>query len=137
MEKKIEILGTTYTVRLNVPVAEDKSLEDRMGYCQPSVQRIAVASLDDIDGWKDESDESKRRITATTLRHEVLHAFMAESGLWSNSLDAGAWSMNEEMIDWFAIQWPKISKVFSELGCGGLIWEEPGDCHVGLKASSQ
>ena len=123
MEKKIEILGTEYTVLLDVPVDSDSELENRMGYCRPSTQQIVLASFDDIDGWKDESDESRRRVLAITLRHEVLHAFLAESGLWSNSLDAGAWSMNEEMIDWFAMQWPKIMKVFRKLGCEGTYLE--------------
>ena len=123
MEKKIDILGTEYTVLLDVPVASDSSLENRMGYCQPSIQKIVVACLDDIDGWKGESDESRRRVLAITLRHEVLHAFLSESGLWSNSLEAGAWSMNEEMIDWFAMQWPKIMKAFRKLGCEGTYLE--------------
>ena len=114
MEKKIEILGTTYTVLLDVPVDSDSELENRMGYCRPSTPRIVLASLDDIDGWKDESDESRRRVLAITLRHEVLHAFLAESGLWS---------MNEEMIDWFAMQWPKIMNVFRKLGCEGTYLE--------------
>ena len=27
------------------------------------------------------------------------------------------WARNEEMVDWFAIQWPKLSKAFKEAGC--------------------
>ena len=51
-----------------------------------------------------------------TLRHEIIHAFFNESGLQdsANKFD-GAWSKNEEMIDWFAIQPPKIFKLFKEL----------------------
>ena len=40
-----------------------------------------------------------------------------ESGLFNNTynVDTG-WAMNEEMVDWFAIQSPKIFKVYSEMG---------------------
>ena len=56
-------------------------------------------------------------IQKKTLRHEIVHAFLTESGLFNNTynVDAG-WSKNEEMVDWFAIQSPKIFKVYSELG---------------------
>lgn len=49
-----------------------------------------------------------------TLRHEIIHAFLAESGLWGSSEPAKAWAMNEEMIDWIALQFPKILKAFKE-----------------------
>lgn len=52
------------------------------------------------------------------LRHELMHAFLNESGLSANStVPDCAWAKNEEMVDWFAIQSPKIFKVFSEAGC--------------------
>lgn len=50
------------------------------------------------------------------LRHEITHAFLGESGLRECSLICdGGWANNEEMVDWFAIQSPKIFKVFQEL----------------------
>ena len=46
-----------------------------------------------------------------------MHAFLNESGLSDSSNQyGGAWAKNEEMVDWFAIQSPKIFKVYSELG---------------------
>lgn len=41
--------------------------------------------------------------------------FFAESGLRSNS----DFAENEELVDWIAIQFPKIAKVFSDLN----IWD--------------
>ena len=38
------------------------------------------------------------------LRHEIVHAFLFESGLAENS----EWAYNEEMVDWIAKQGPKI-----------------------------
>ena len=49
------------------------------------------------------------------LRHEIIHAFLNESGLSDSSNSVEAWAKNEEMVDWFAIQSPKIFKVFQDL----------------------
>lgn len=59
----------------------------------------------------DNLDEVKKRI----LRHELLHAFMYESGLWCNSFGVNIWAENEEMTDWFAIQSPKIFELYKDL----------------------
>ena len=45
----------------------------------------------------------------------IIHAFLLESGLDSNSNSADSWAVNEEMVDWFAIQSPKIFKLFNKL----------------------
>ena len=52
----------------------------------------------------------------TTLRHEIVHAFLGESGLSANSNETDAWARNEEMVDWIAIQGPKIWKAWKEVG---------------------
>ena len=52
-----------------------------------------------------------------TLRHEIIHAFFDESGLQASSMQYdGAWSRNEEMVDWFAWIGPKIYKAWVEAG---------------------
>lgn len=48
------------------------------------------------------------------LRHEIVHAFLAESGLQADTSKARAWAMNEEMVDWIARQGPKIFQTFRE-----------------------
>ena len=59
---------------------------------------------DNIDGFK-----------KSVLRHEIVHAFLFESGLDMQSGECESWANNETMVDWFAIQYPKIQKVFQEL----------------------
>ena len=76
-----------------------------------------VVDFDTIDGWKDATTYSKMVQRNITLRHEILHAFLHESGLWGCSLESTSWAMNEEMVDWVAIQFPKILKVYRQLGC--------------------
>ena len=51
------------------------------------------------------------------LRHEIIHAFLFESGLAENSATSESWATNEEMVDFFAIQFPKILSIYEELQC--------------------
>lgn len=45
-------------------------------------------------------------------RHELIHAFLYECGL----NDSSDWARNEELIDWLAIQLPKINVLFEKAG---------------------
>ena len=52
-----------------------------------------------------------------TLRHEIIHAFLHESGLSDSTMQSPrGWAKNEEMIDWIAFQGPKIYEVWEEVG---------------------
>ena len=44
------------------------------------------------------------------MRHEIIHAFLCESGLAENS----DWATNEELVDWIAIQAPKLIKAWKD-----------------------
>ena len=118
--KVIEILGTKYEVYTDVPVNEDDGLRNRFGYSTPIEHKIVIADLSTVDGWEDESDAVKQEQVKVTLRHEIIHSFAYESGLWGSSLGVDAWALNEEMVDWLAIQFPKILKIYQELGCTGV-----------------
>jgi len=119
MVKTVSILGAKYKVMTGVSPEIDKALEGRYGYCQPTSRLIVIADMNKIPSWDGESEEDKLAVTNITLRHEVLHAFLAESGLWGSSMSSEAWAMNEEMIDWFSMQYPKITEVYKQLGCTG------------------
>lgn len=114
--KKVNILGTTYKVYLNVPVTKDPLLEGAFGYTDSHGKKIVVADIRTVPGWGDADDATAKDIYAITVRHEVIHAYLMESGLDSSSNAVEHWSRNEEMVDWFAIQMPKLLKTFSELG---------------------
>ena len=62
------------------------------------------------------SVENLEEYKKNVLRHEIIHAFLYESGLQNNSACGGAWAQNEEMIDWIAIRFSKIQKAFKEAG---------------------
>ena len=118
--KTIDILGTKYKVYTDVPVDKDEGLINRFGYTSAVERKIVVADLNTVEGWNQESDAVKQLQVEHTLRHEVVHAFIHESGLWGSSLGVDAWAVNEEMVDWIALQFPKILKVYQKLGCTGV-----------------
>lgn len=49
------------------------------------------------------------------LRHEIIHAFLAESGLQSNYEHYKQFGHEETIVDWFAIQFPKMIKAFESV----------------------
>ena len=49
-------------------------------------------------------------------RHEIVHAFLEESGLAECSGTSDAWAMNETMVDWIARMGEKIYKAWSDAG---------------------
>lgn len=114
--KKINIMGTTYRVYLNVPVTKDPALVNALGYTDLYEKKIVVADIRTSPGWEDASDTVAMNAQASTVRHEVIHAYLMESGLNSNSNTVDCWARNEEMVDWFALQMPKLMKTFAELG---------------------
>lgn len=115
---KINVLGTEYTIR-HVDNGEDKVMEKMSfgGYCNEGKHEIVILNLKSVEGWKDEPDAVIEREEKETLRHELIHAFLNESALGWNSVRVDHWAKNEEMIDWFAIQFPKIVKAFEEADC--------------------
>lgn len=116
--KKVNILGTEYTIEKRKK-SDDKILKENnyCGYCCVDEPLIVIADADEEEYFPCYTEDEKKAFYKVTLRHELVHAFLNESGLQasSNKFD-DAWARNEEMIDWFAIQFPKIAKVYSELG---------------------
>lgn len=111
--KKVNILGVEYKILYKTKL-QDKKLEKVDGYCDYSTKTIVCVKR--LEEEKDIMDLGDLRfIDKRILRHELLHAFMYESGLWCNSFGVNVWAENEEMTDWFAIQSPKIFKVYSKL----------------------
>lgn len=122
MKKSIKILGTLYTLK-KVSHGQDEIMERLQygGYCDGNSKEIVLLDLKTLPDWANESREYIERKEKETLRHEIIHAFLNESGLgWNSSPVERAWAKNEEMVDWIAIQFPKILKVYKELGCEGV-----------------
>jgi hypothetical protein len=119
MVKTVNILGMPYKVRLGVPHDSDPSLKDRFGYTSFSGKLIVVADIRTIPGWEEASDNEVRGEFHSTIRHEVIHAYLMESGLNGSANGVDCWARNEEMVDWIALQFPKILETFEKIGCVG------------------
>lgn len=119
MTTTVKILGTVYKVRLCVPYGKDPSLKGRFGYTSFPGKFIVVADICTIPGWEDASDNEILDTFYTTIRHEIIHAYLMESGLNTSTNAIDCWARNEEMVDWFAIQFPKILDTFEKLHCVG------------------
>lgn len=115
--RKINILGTEYRIETH-KVSEDSYLEKNKlaGYCGEESKLIVIADMSEEKYFSGMDEKEQEVYRKRTLRHEIMHAFLNESGLsdFSNQY-GGAWAKNEEMVDWFAIQSPKIFKVYTEL----------------------
>ena len=108
---KVKILGTEYEIVMDAEEKNYPILKDADGYADFTIKKIVVKKLIQ-DG---ESYEDLELWQRKTLRHEIIHAFLYESGLWQNSFKD--WARNEEMTDWIALQFEKILGVFIELQC--------------------
>lgn len=109
---KVNILGSEWSVKFG-DEKEYPNLVKNDGYTDLSIREIVVDDMEASQGQigaKSDLESYQKHV----VRHEIIHAFLLESGLDSNSNSADSWAVNEEMVDWFAIQTPKIFKVFSE-----------------------
>lgn len=104
----IDVLGTAYTVWIRSET-EDPFLKDCDGYTDKSTKSIVVCS---------ESPDNELRnfewYQKKVLRHEIIHAFLFESGLdccWTHGN-----GHDETYVDWIAMQYPKIAKAIQEAG---------------------
>ena len=118
-DRKVNILGTEYTITFENPNDREEYIKNSWsGFCSSTEPIIKIVDLTKHPEWKEESKEAIEAITKETLRHEIIHAFFNESGLKdSANVFEGAWSKNEEMIDWIAIQGAKIVNAWKEAGC--------------------
>ena len=118
MEKTVVILGTPYKVKKKryeeEPYFKKNSCD---GYCDSIEKEIMYCNMSTYPGWEEESEEKCRIVEMHTLRHELIHAFLNESGLQENSAVLGfGWASNEEMVDWIAIQFLKILEACRQVG---------------------
>lgn len=108
-DKMVQILGTLYAVRFDVP--EEKMPEGADGCMDQSTHMIKIAKIEASRESLQNLDSYKEKV----LRHEIVHAFLYESGLWNNSGDIRSWGQSEEIADWIAIQSPKIFRAFKDV----------------------
>ena len=99
------ILGTSYKI-----IRKEFGDKDCDGECDYTSHEITLRT-DNINDVGDFDAMMKKQ-----LRHEIIHAFMAESGLQANFEHYRQFGHDETTVDWFAIQFPKMLEVFKQVG---------------------
>lgn len=100
--KKVLILGTEYLIKSEKQGFLKKLCESDgfvYGLCDYEHKKIYL------------DDELTKGEYIKTLRHEIVHAFFFESGLDLQS----DYARQEELVDWIALQLPKMKKVCDKL----------------------
>lgn len=116
--RKVSILGTDYPIIIK-KYDEDDTFQNRSidGYCDNLNKEIVLCDMTTYKGWENESKKDAEIQQKYNLRHEIVHAFLNESGLGFSSFQCDVpWAKNEEMIDWIALQGEKIFKAWQEAG---------------------
>lgn len=108
---KLNILGAEWTVEYRNADADPILLDGNGGYTDSSINLIVISNEKKSDDVADFKEIQKRY-----LRHEIVHAFLYESGLGADFTHP-EFGHDETYVDWIAIQFPKMLKVFKEANC--------------------
>lgn len=98
----VDVLGSKYKL-VESDSGKDVILERADGYCDSTTKTLVIKNLLPEPNSLGNLSEYKKRV----VRHEIIHAFLFESGLASES-----WADNEEIVDWIAHQFPKLLGAF-------------------------
>lgn len=98
--KKVNVLGTEYIIYFETK-EENPAILTCSGYADFTTKEIHINK--ETYNWYG--------LGLKTIRHEIIHCFIYESGLWNNC----TWADNEELTDWIAIQMPKLAECFESL----------------------
>lgn len=111
---KVNVLGTEYEIEKIKETSENLEeyplLKDCSGYTDITIKKIFILEYKKTDDTFIDLDVLYKK----TLRHELVHAFLYESGLFNNS--NSDWAKNEEVVDWIAIQFEKMLSAFIKVG---------------------
>lgn len=105
---RIDVLGVGYVLEERNERTDPK-LIGKDGYCDHTTKECIV------DEMTNEDNNTLKKLSQykkSVQRHEIIHAFLHESGL-----DCCCGWATEEMVDWLAIQFPKLLDVFENADC--------------------
>ena len=100
----INILGSEYNIFIK-SLSEDPLLNDCDGYTDKTTRKIVISARPEECQLEDFKSYQRK-----VMRHEIIHAFLFESGLHE------CWDHNdghdETFVDWIAVQFPKLLTAF-------------------------
>jgi hypothetical protein len=101
---RVNVLGTEYLIIKSNPLSDPK-LNNNDGYCDHTTKTIVIDTFQETETSLGDLDDYEKQV----IRHELIHAFLYESGL-----DGCSWAKNEEIVDWIAVQFPKLQNAFGQ-----------------------
>ena len=107
---KVNVLGTEYEI-IESSKSEYPKLEDLNGYCELHSKKIIIDDLVEKSADRlacENLDIFKKKV----IRHELLHAFLYESGIFISDVTP---INEEELVEWIAVQFPKMLNVFKSI----------------------
>lgn len=105
----ISILGTEYTVTVK-DRNDDVKLSEKDGYTDFSIKQIVVCNVVKEKNYTEDMEDLTIYMQKV-LRHETIHALFYESGM-DEMCDL---ARNEMLVDWIALQIPKLIDEWKEL----------------------
>ena len=116
---KVDVLGTEYKIFYETKESNPK-MEGSKGYTELCAKEIHI-DRSWFEGSKDDPNpelllKDLHLEGIKVIRHELVHAFILESGL----SECCAWAENEELVDWIARQFPKMTECFEKAGITGV-----------------
>ena len=112
----VSILGTKYSVVL-VDKFDDDESNFAGGFTDPDLHIIKIRDLEKMDEWKKETPEKIEARQKEILRHEIVHAYLDESGLkWCTIGTGDSWSRNE-----ISIHAPRVGSDSRLLNCARVV----------------
>lgn len=103
---EIDILGVEYTIKGDN--ANNPKLIDSNAYCELYSKEIVYDENLKHNYYDCRSVENFEEFAKKVLRHEAMHAIFHESGCTE-------WETNEALVDFIAVQYPKIKKIFDKI----------------------
>lgn len=111
----VNILGTEYTLHI-CPDSKDKRFEQLNcdGFCDYSTKELFVSNFTDNLINREISVSNPRYIIQNAIRHEMVHAFLFESGLGSD-WEHKTFGQEETTVDWIAKQLEKMHEAYQSV----------------------
>jgi hypothetical protein len=110
--KKVNVLGVNYTIEFKTE-KEYLALRTCDAFCDTTVKKIIIKKIERDENTIEDLNEYYKKV----IRHELIHAFIYESGLDENS----TWATNEEMVAWISIQFDKLNNAFAKVEMKGVV----------------
>ena len=106
----IKVLDTDYTIYVD----NNRNYLDKFNADAVTDEVAKTIHIYNIFLDVEDNEKSKEEVFKREIRHEIIHAFIYECGLSTNISEEEGWPVSESMVDFWAIQYYKIGKIFED-----------------------